>query len=142
MVTVTCRVRGAHSPICDANAHPRACLRSAALAACPRLDCPVFCPSGRRLDAQGCPTCQCHHPCEAVRCRDGLECRPVPVRCVAGPCPPLALCLPPVTDPCPTGRPLAGARCGPGQPACPGTHLCHISPFHEYDVCCPKPREY
>ncbi|XP_043224017.1 uncharacterized protein LOC122382571 isoform X1 [Amphibalanus amphitrite] len=112
-----------------------------ALSSCPRLSCPVFCPSGRRLDAQGCPTCQCHHPCESVRCRDGLECRPVPVRCVAGPCPPLALCLPPVTDPCPTGRPLPGARCGPGQPACPGTHLCHISPFHEYDVCCPKPRD-
>ncbi|XP_037073355.1 uncharacterized protein LOC119094399 [Pollicipes pollicipes] len=112
-----------------------------ALSSCPRLDCPAYCPAGRRLDARGCPTCQCHHPCEGVRCSEGLECRPVPVRCVSGPCPPLPLCLPAVADPCPQGRPLPGARCGPGQEACPGSHQCHISPFHEYDVCCPKPRD-
>ncbi|XP_046401941.1 uncharacterized protein LOC124167922 [Ischnura elegans] len=131
---------------------------------CPKYKCTENCPHGRLPDSRGCPTCTCYDPCEQsvegkgkVKCSEGEECRAIKVQCVDEPCPPVALCLPKASNPCVSsgGHPLllvvppavtnaSSSRpvtCGPEGDTCPSTHKCHLSPFGEYAVCCPKTKD-
>jgi hypothetical protein len=93
--------------------------------------------------------CECKpSPCETdVRCPAGEECRMMQLNCISEPCPPVPLCLPRLDNPCAYGAPLSfeetGDRvpCGNAYGNCPSSHKCNISPFGEYAVCCPKPKE-
>ncbi|XP_023226834.1 uncharacterized protein LOC111627489 [Centruroides sculpturatus] len=113
---------------------------------CPSIKCNLTCPVGFKHDNAGCPICACENPCENIKCKSPLEeCRAVKVKCITEPCPPLALCLPRLENPCPIGRPLEKYSgniipCGPSGNTCPSSHRCHMSPLGEYSVCCPKTR--
>lgn len=115
---------------------------------CPLNPCSLQCEFGYQLDVTGCPVCQCKQsPCEDISCDKGEECRMMQLNCISDPCPPVPLCLPKLENPCPFGEPLRfmdsheRVTCGPGASSCPSSHKCHLSPFGEYAVCCPKPSE-
>nr|XP_022902311.1 balbiani ring protein 3 [Onthophagus taurus] len=115
---------------------------------CPLYKCAEDCKHGFEIDQKGCRTCKCSDPCTKISCReDGEICRLVDVECVDGPCPPIAMCLPKKENPCQYGEPLRlgssdeTISCGPDFESCPSSHKCQLSPFGEYAVCCPKPRE-
>ncbi|KAJ9582850.1 hypothetical protein L9F63_022809 [Diploptera punctata] len=115
-------------------------------------NCPAFrcapCPYGYQMDLSGCPTCTCKDLCAEISCyEEGEACRLVEVSCTDQPCPPVPMCLPRRENPCLTGHPLLEpgstdmVQCGPNGSPCPSSHKCHLSPFGEYAVCCPKPRD-
>ncbi|ODM92548.1 BPTI/Kunitz domain-containing protein [Orchesella cincta] len=116
---------------------------------CPLNRCSLQCEFGYQLDTSGCPVCQCKQsPCEDITCDKGEECRMMQLNCISEPCPPVPLCLPKLENPCPFGEPLRfmdsqeRVTCGPGgSNSCPSSTKCHLSPFGEYAVCCPKPKE-
>ncbi|XP_022255570.1 balbiani ring protein 3-like [Limulus polyphemus] len=116
--------------------------------ACPVLVCKLDCPAGLKLDENGCSLCECADPCRDVTCSSPVEeCRLVQLTCITEPCPPVPLCLPPISNPCQIGEPLIDVnsgnelKCGPQGSQCPSSHRCHLSPFGEFAVCCPKPRD-
>ncbi|XP_046997028.1 balbiani ring protein 3-like isoform X1 [Schistocerca americana] len=116
-------------------------------AECPELECEP-CEHGHHMDQFGCQTCKCRNPCEDISCNgDGETCRLVKVSCIDRPCPPVPMCLPHKENPCLYGHPLLlkntskVMQCGPNGLQCPSSHKCHLSPFGEYAVCCPKPRD-
>ena len=43
---------------------------------CEDTDCPLICPDGQVMDANGCPTCQCVGPDDEGSCQDNTDCEP------------------------------------------------------------------
>ncbi|XP_030369392.1 uncharacterized protein LOC115620335 [Scaptodrosophila lebanonensis] len=114
---------------------------------CPKQSCNLTCESGFKMDANGCPSCECRNFCDELSCAGDEECQLINVECVDSPCPKMPICVPRRASVCPEGSPLQqgdlDVSCGPHNEheACPTTHSCQLNPVSNRGVCCTKTRD-
>ncbi|XP_055333296.1 uncharacterized protein LOC129584903 [Paramacrobiotus metropolitanus] len=114
---------------------------------CGEMKCDLQCSHGYQFDADGCPICACHLPCEEMGCPNG--CNLLELDCGEASCPTIATCKEGrnIDHPCIYGSPARDNRtqdymiCGDTADAtqCPDHTKCEPMDAEGHGVCCPLP---